>query len=669
MEIQGKKYSSFEQLLSLEWIETNGIGGYASSTVSGANSRRYHGLLVASLQPPVDRHVLLAKLDEAIVFAPLNETDDDLNRIDLGTNQYPGVIHPSGCSHLIKFEREIFPTFYYRINDVILKKTIASVAGENTTLVLYDVVEAPDSFTLTLLPLASARDFHTLSVSNDNIGTQYLFEDGIFRTLNYQGGAELFIAVPGSRFTEKQGWYYNFEYIIEQERGLDYHEDLYSHGYFSITLKQGDTLGVIISTENPEGREAVKLFDEEKQRREALVRNFRLNENLLKLALSSDQFIVRRGDKRTILAGYHWFSDWGRDTMISMPGLCFATGRFSTARDILSQFSENVSEGMLPNRFPEGGEAPEYNTMDATLWFFHAVHQYLLATNDESFLKTVFPILRDIMDWHYKGTRYNIKVDPKDELLFGGQKGVQLTWMDAKVGDWVVTPRIGKPVEINALWYNALCSMEAMALQLGNDAEATEYRDKAAKVAKSFNSKFWNKEKGYLYDYIDGEYKNSDLRPNQLYAISLPYPLLPKAKAKKVFEVVSENLFTSKGLRSLAPSHKDYRHAYVGDLWTRDGSYHQGTVWSFLLGAYIDALMMVKGTNGKSEAVKTVNKFFEHLKEAGVGTVSEIFDADPPHTPRGCIAQAWGVAEVLRVVWKYDLLPNTSKNGETNSTD
>ena len=372
--------------------------------------------------------------------------------------------------------------------------------------------------------------------------------------------------------------------------------------------------------------------------------------------MAADQFIVKRGDLNTIIAGYHWFADWGRDTMIALPGLCLTVGRVKEAKQILKQFAESVSEGMLPNRFPDYGEAPEYNTIDATLWFFHAIHEYYKSTEDKTFLKSIFSVLQEIIAWHYKGTRYNIKVDPDDELLGGGSEGVQLTWMDAKVGNWVVTPRRGKPVEINALWYNALCCMEVFAETLGQSEEAAQYKTKAARVLKSFNEKFWNEKQKCLYDYIDGNIKNEDLRPNQIYALSLSFPLLSGDRAKKVLQTITDNLLTSRGLRSLAGFHKEYRPAYGGDIWMRDGCYHQGTVWSFLLGPYVDALFYVKGEKGRAEALRLVKRFFDHLDEAGVGTVSEIFDADPPHTPRGCIAQAWGVGEVLRVILKYNIL-------------
>ncbi len=645
--------TNFDTVSKLEWLETNGIGGYASSTVSGAHTRRYHGLLVAAMHPPVGRTVIVSKLDETLIVG------DD--RFELSANQYPGAVHPEGFKHLTKFQRDLFPAFYYKAGGVELKKTIAQVHGENTTVIIYEVLKAKENSKMELLPLYACRDFHSTAHANESINQSYSFQEGVLHTTNYEGCPEILISVPGAEFHESKGWYYNVEFGIEQYRGLDFKEDLYTHGKFVVALTKGNKLGVIVSTEPVMGRDAIQLFEKETQRREALVKDFSQSEELKQLVFAADQFIVKRGELKTVIAGYHWFSDWGRDTMISLPGLCLATGRFEDAKNILKAFANSVSEGMLPNRFPDQGEAPEYNTFDATMWFFHAIYKYYQYTKDNLFIKSILPVLQDIMDWHYKGTRYNIHVDLTDELLYGGQEGVQLTWMDAKVGDWVVTPRKGKPVEINALWYNALSIMEVLLTEQGNTVEALNYKMKAKLVSNSFNTKFWNEEGGYLYDCIDGDFYDASIRPNQIYAISLPFPLLTDERAEKVFQLVKDNLFTPKGLRSLNPSHPDYKPVYGGDPLHRDGAYHQGTVWSFLLGAYIDALLLTTKSKGKAEAKKILKTFFNHLDEACIGSVSEIFDAEAPHTPRGCMAQAWGVAEVLRVVVEHNLLTSTKK--------
>jgi predicted glycogen debranching enzyme len=638
--------NNFETARSLEWIETNGLGGYASSTVSGAHSRRYHGLLVAAMHPPVGRTVLLSKLDETLKIGE--------ERYELSANQYPGAVAPKGFNFIKSFERDLFPVFEYEAGGVVLRKTLAAIHGENTTVILYEVVSARKKMEMELMPLCACRDYHSLSHANESIGQPYLFQDGVFRTVNYQGCPEIFISVPGSMFTEDKNWYYNFEYAVEQYRGLDFKEDLYTHGKFSVPLKKGDTLGIIISTDDPTGKDAIELFQTEKKRREQLIKGFGGNKNKQRLALAADQFVVKRGELKTVIAGYHWFADWGRDTMIALPGLCLTTKRYEDAKNILAAFAGSVSQGMLPNRFPDFGEQPEYNTIDATLWYFNAVYLYYKHTNDKDFIISLLPVLKDIIEWHYKGTRYNIHV-AEDNLIYGGQDGVQLTWMDAKVGDWVVTPRKGKVVEINALWYNALSIMAYLQKAHGNKNEADEMQRKALAVAMSFKQLFWNEAGHFLYDYVDGDYKNDDLRPNQLYAISLPFPLLTGDRAIKVFDKVTEYLLTPRGLRSVAPYFHDYRPVYGGGVWSRDGAYHQGTVWSFLIGAYIDSLIAIKGEDGKPEATRIINTILEHLDEAGVGTISEIFDAEAPHTSRGCMAQAWGVGEILRVMVEYDL--------------
>ncbi len=647
MKFTDQQLSDFENARSLEWLETNGLGGYASSTVLGAHTRRYHGLLVAAMNPPVGRTVLVSKLDETILVGE--------EKFELSANQYPGAVVPQGFKYLTSFERDLFPVFEYEADGVMLRKTIAAIHGENTTVILYEVILAKEKFAMELLPLYACRDYHSLAHANDSIGPQYLFEDGVFRTINYKGCPEIFISVPGSEFKESRDWYHNFEYSVEQYRGLDFKEDLYTHGKFSLSLKKGDKLGIILSIDDPTEKDAFKLFAKEKKRRELFLKPFSGNESIKRLALAADQFVVKRGDLNTVIAGYHWFSDWGRDTMIALPGLCLVTGRFSDAKNILKAFAESVSEGMLPNRFPDQGETPEYNTVDATLWFFHAIHQYYRYTSDKEFVVSLLPILKDIIEWHYKGTRYNIHVDTTG-LIYAGQEGVQLTWMDAKVGDWVVTPRMGKPVEINALWYNALCMMEEFLKINEESEEAKEYKLKANIARESFLKFFWFEEGGYLYDYINGE-SNKDLRPNQVYAISLPFPLIEGAQALMIMDKLKNSLLTPRGLRSLSPDHSEYKPHYGGDSWHRDGAYHQGTVWSFLLGPYIDALIKTKGNEAKEEATAILAKFFTHLDEAGVGTVSEIFDADAPHTSRGCIAQAWGVAEVLRVAVEHELFP------------
>jgi predicted glycogen debranching enzyme len=427
---------------------------------------------------------------------------------------------------------------------------------------------------------------------------------------------------------------------------------------FTRTLDKGDRFGVIASTGEVAGRDPFELVEKERARRKTVVEGVGAEDDLARtLMLAADTFIVRRGeDLRTIIAGYPWFSDWGRDTMIALPGVCLATGRHDDAKRILRAFARSVDGGMLPNRFPDGGEAPEYNTVDATLWFFVAAHRYLEATGDEAFvLEELLPVFDDIVAWHESGTRYGIRVD-EDGLLHAGEPGVQLTWMDAKVGDWVVTPRQGKAVEIQALWYNALSILAELRKRAGRAADAAALLSRAKQVKERFVAVFWNDDASCLYDVVDGDRKDASIRPNQIFALSLPYPMLPKDKARAVLAVIEAQLLTPYGLRSLSPEDPAYRGRYEGGPAERDAVYHQGAVWSWLLGPYADALVKTNGAIGKSKAKKAVDALAPHLLEEGLGTISEIFDGDAPHTPRGCPSQAWSVGEALRV-WKESVAP------------
>lgn len=645
-----------------EWIETNGLGGWSSSSVSGCNTRRYHGLLVAATRPPAERTSLVSKMDETVVSEGL--------RYELGVNEYPNhTIHPNGHQYLTRFTREFFPEWIYEVNGIVIRKTIGMIHGENTTILLYEVLKAGKPFELELLPLLSVRGYHSLMHANDAVNREAEFVDDTFKTRLYEGTPTIYINIPGGNYHHHPNWFLRFNYAIEQYRGLDFEEDLFNPGHFSIELKEGDKLGIILSTENPAGRDAIELLRGEKVRREELLPEPFNSSPAQLLTLAADQFIVKRGaNLKTIIAGYHWFTDWGRDTMISLPGLCLSTGRYEDAKKILAEFSHDVSMGMLPNRFQDNNEPPEYNNVDGTLWYFIAIFKYLNATGDKEFvLQDLLPVLKDIIDWHFKGTRYNIHVDD-DGLLYAGEKGQQLTWMDARIGTWVVTPRMGKPVEIEALWYNAL-KIFAELLRMNqqpNDAELVELS--AQKTRQSFDNLFWNEEGKYLYDVIDENGKpDASLRPNQLFAISLPFPLLEDQKAESVLKIIEEKLYTPVGLRSLPPEDVHYIHQYGGDTWHRDSAYHEGTVWSWLLGPYVDAIMSVPGfigldgISGREKAMKIIENFSYHLNEGGIGTVSEIFDADAPHHPRGCMAQAWGVAEILRVIKEHDLFRGNEK--------
>jgi predicted glycogen debranching enzyme len=633
--------ADLSQAVAREWLETNGLGGWASSTLAGAHSRRYHGLLVVATRPPVGRMVLLSKLDETLVL--------DSGSMELGCNLYPGAVHPQGYHHLKGFALDPFPTFTYETEGWALRKTLAMVHGEHTLVLCYELLRAPGPVQLEFRPFFAGRDYHHLTRANPHIQPEARFEHEVLRFQAYEGQPEVHLLVPGGHYAPVPDWYYNHLYPREAARGLDYSEDLFTCGILRCPLEVGKPLTLIASTLDPRGRDGLALMKAEAQRRAGLATSS--DPLICQLSVAADQFLVRRGDRRhSLVAGYHWFTDWGRDTMISLPGLCLVTGRHAEARSILQAFAEHQSQGMIPNRFPDAGEEPEYNTVDATLWFFVAVYKYLRYTGDQEFVRQqMWPALQEIIDWHQRGTRYQIRVD-QDGLLSAGEPGVQLTWMDAKVGDWVVTPRQGKAVEINALWYNALRIMEELAGVFGGPGQ--EYGALADQVAARFGELFWNEEQGFLYDVVDNDACDPSLRPNQLLALSLPFPLLDGERANQVLAVVERDLLTPYGLRSLAPGEPGYRPRCEGPPWERDGAYHQGTVWAWPLGPYITALVRLHGEEGRTRAREWIAGFQAHLSEAGVGTLSEIFDAEPPFVSRGCIAQAWSVAELLRAYYE-----------------
>jgi len=643
--INQKEISDFSKSSKLEWIETNGVGGYASSTIIGLNSRRYHGLLVSANNPPVEREVIVSKLDEAIVLK---------NKFyELSVNQFPGNVSPKGYQYLVEFKKDLFPEFIYKVDSVKIKKTIAAISERNTTVIIYEVLEAIEEFEIQLTPFIAMRDFHSLRKADVNLQAEYSFKNNLLK-LNLQNRpTTLFASINKGEFTSCPDWYYNFEYLEELNRGLDYREDLFKPGFFKTSVNKGDKIIVTLSS-IPILRDGLYLFEKEKYRREKIVADSKNNTILKQLLLAADQFIVKRKESgKTIIAGYHWFSDWGRDTMISLPGLTLSTKRFNDAQSILETFAAAVDKGMIPNRFPDYGESPEYNTVDASLWFIIAIKKYLDASNDFYFVReTLYPIVKNIISWHEKGTRHNIYED-YDGLLYSGEPGVQLTWMDAKIGDWVVTPRQGKAVEINALWYNVLHIAAYLSNVFNKKTCEAYYKKKANKVFKNFNETFWNEEGGYLFDYVDDDYKDSSFRPNQIYAISLPYKLLGSEKAKLIVDKVYENLYTPFGLRSLSPNNENYKPIYTGDQYLRDSAYHQGTVWSFLLGAFADAIEFAYPKENEVRIKKIIENFILHISNAGLGTVSEIFDGNFPHNSKGCIAQAWGVAEFLRIYQKY----------------
>ena len=627
--------------LTREWVETNGIGGFSSSTVAGLNTRRYHGLLVAATKPPVGRFVLLSKLEETLLI--------NGRCYELSSNQYPGVIHPQGFNYQTGFRLDPFPRFTYEIEGVRLEKSVFMVQGENTTVVQYEVEHNNRDIKLVVRPLIAFRDYHGTTHENSALNPHIEIEPGQVRFKPYGDLPTLHLAHDPAGIDPNGFWYRNFQYAIEQERGLDFAEDLFSPCALTFDLNATKKISIIASTERHQITKADRYRETEIERRSAI--NPHANELPCLLRTAADQFIAARQKGETVIAGYHWFADWGRDTMIALPGLTLVNGRPDIAKDILAEFATHVDQGMLPNRFPDAGEAPEYNTVDATLWFFEAVRSFVQYTGDYEFVRTnLYSVLRDIVEWHVKGTRYGIHVD-EDGLLFSGAPSVQLTWMDAKVGDWVVTPRQGKPVEIQALWYNALRVMEDLAGRFKEPGAKQEYGAMANKARASFNALFWNEQAGCLYDVVNGDTRDASIRPNQVLAISLTHTMVAKDRAVSILSVIERELLTPRGLRTLSPSDPNYIGRYEGAPGTRDGAYHQGTVWPWLMGPYITAYVKVSGRKaGRRFAAMWLENFQQHLYEACLGQVSEIFDGDAPHSPRGCVAQAWSVAELLRAM-------------------
>lgn len=645
----------FDQAIEREWLVTNGLGGYASGTVGEVNTRRYHGLLMAALAPPAERTLLVAKIDVWVRYGG--------GTYPLFSNEYTdGTIDPHGSRWLESFHLERgMPVWRYAFADALIEKRVLMKPGRNITYLHLSVPRAGDSLQMELIPLCTYRDYHSHGHGGWDLGVAEI-PDG-FEVNAFTGAHSYRVTCKDAEFHRDPAWYWNFRHRAESARGLDDTEDLFCPGRFVLRLEEGQSATVVMSADAAETETFVTVQAQVRAGHDALLEALpgEAPDWIRQLVLASDQFIVerRRGGKAqgaTVIAGYPWFGDWGRDTMIALPGLALVTRRYGVAASILCTFAAHASDGMLPNRFPDhaDGQPLEYNTVDATLWYFHAVYQYIKHTGDRLFLKELYPLLTDIIEWHRRGTRYGIKVDPRDGLLAAGEEGVQLTWMDAKVGDWVVTPRIGKAVEVNALWYNALLIMAELAVKLGKKRQANDYRSAADSVRSSFG-RFWNDRRGCLYDVIDGPEGGIDadgrrydarLRPNQIFAVSLPFSPLAVARQKAVVDICAKTLLTSYGLRSLAPGDGGYVPHYTGGPSQRDAAYHQGTVWAWLIGPFVDAHFRVYRDRGK--AMSFLEPMGRHLTEACLGTVSEIFDGEPPHTPRGCYAQAWSVAEVLR---------------------
>lgn len=710
------EWSSFDRGIEREWLLTNGIGGFASSSIIGANSRRYHGLLVASLEPPVERHLILSQLHETVV---INGEETSLSSFSTGSYINTGYLFQAS------FELEPLPVFTYSFRDILIEKTVALVYGENTAVINYRIRTGSDDVEVKVAPLVNFRDYHGDSSKHYMGFTQ---KPGRGHTVIQPNGTDIRILIGCSssgcssngsnrnssgsggsssgnvgnnssisnsnnsisiRYEAVDGcWFEGMYYPVERERGLHAFEDHYIPGIFTIGANAGsDTSFCFVCTVGREdsgssagqtegtfgqerwytdghagwragryleagyGREAIEA---EKKRIGSLTAGCR-DDFHRALARSADHFIVYRRStgSKTIIAGYPWFTDWGRDTMISLPGLTLATGRYDDAADILVTYSRYVRQGLVPNMFPDGGGEPAYNTVDAALWYFEAIFAYLKKTGNTDLIKTrLYDSMLQIIDSYINGTLHGIRMD-EDMLITAGNENTQLTWMDAKAGDTVFTPRHGKAVEINALWYNALKVMEHVSEMLGYDPG--RYGRIADGVKNSFSRAFWYEEGGYLYDVVNGETRDRRVRPNQVLAVSLSHPVIDGPMARQVVEKVWKELYTAYGLRTLSRGSEEYRGRYAGDVFQRDSAYHQGTVWPWLIGHFITAFSRAFGSEPvyADMPAKFIEPFIDHLRHACLGNISEIFDGDEPLIPRGCIAQAWSVAEVLRAYTEH----------------
>lgn len=636
--------------LRREWLVTNGLGGYASGSLAGVATRRYHGLLVAALEPPVGRTVLVGGTVEWATYRG--------QRYALSTHEYAdGTVDPQGYRHLESFALEgMLPVWLFALGDALLERRVWMAHGQNTSYLGYRLLRGSAPLELEVAPLVTYRDFHSLR-SGQSWRPQVETHGRALQIELSPGAPPLTIGADRGVAEAGGDWYWGFQHRAERERGLDDRSDFFATGVLRITLEPHAAAAVTMSVEpTPPAPEAALAAARERQT--VLIQRAGAEGEptpVQQLVLAADQFIVERRDEAgapgtTVIAGYHWFNDWGRDTMIALPGLTLSTGRATEAAQILRTFARYLDRGLLPNNFPDcAGSLPGYNTVDATLWYVLAIRSYDDVTGDRCLADDLLPVLREIVEWHRRGTRHGIKVDPADGLLRAGEPGVQLTWMDAKVGEWVVTPRTGKPVEINALWYNALRALAGF-LERRADPTAAVYAGLAEQARRSFQDRFWDAARGYLADVVDGpDGDDWSLRPNQIFAVALPEPLIEGIEASAVVERVGAELLTSYGLRSLAPGQPGYQGNYGGDPARRDGAYHQGPVWGWLLGPFTEAYARVTGD--RAGALRLLEPIADHLADAGMGSVSEIFAGDPPHAPHGVIAQAWSVAEVLRV-WR-----------------
>jgi predicted glycogen debranching enzyme len=633
-----------------EWLVTNGLGGYACGTVAGTLTRRYHGLLMAALPPPWNRTLLVSRIDEVVEY--------DGQSYPLSANRWSdGAVDPSGYRHIERFRLEgTTPVWTFACADALLEKRIWMEHGANTTYVQYTVVRARSPLRLVAKVLANWRGYDCLTHASEGF-IDVRSVDGGLRVQALPEAPPYYLCSAEATVEPAHTWYRNYELAAERLRGLDHQEDHLHAGTFQSELKTGDSTTIIFCTDPEACKNGTRAREARIQIEHTLLEQAARAHPVMtkspdwikQLILAADIFVISRPfadypECSSVIAGYPWFGEWGRDTMIGLPGLLLATGRAKLAANVLRTYAGFVNKGMLPNRIPDAGEGAEYNTVDAALWFFEAARQYYAATQDLSLIRDILPALEQIIDAYTHGTRYNIHVDSSDGLLYAGEPGVQLTWMDSKIGDWVVTPRVGKPVEVNALWLNALSTQAKFAEALGSST--SPYTALAAQARQGFQ-RFWNSEANCCFDVIDGPDGNdASVRPNQIFAVALEESALTAEQQRAVVDICQRELLTSFGLRSLSPRAPQYRGHYEGDQGQRDSAYHQGTVWGWLIGPFVHAFLRVTGD--REQALTFLAPFENHLKIHGLGTASEIFDGDPPFTPQGCFAQAWTVAELLR---------------------
>lgn len=645
---------------SREWLVTNGLGGYASGTVAGLLTRRYHGLLMAALKPPLGRTLLLAKIDETVEYDGIYPENGRYYPLHL--NRWSnGTVEANGHRHINRFHLEgTTPVWTFGIANALLEKRIWMEQEANTTYIQYRLTRATGPLSFEAKVFINYRDYHSTTIYNDWYPDVSDLANGIGLTM-FEGATPFYLLSDRADILPQFDWYEDFLLSKEEERGQsDIEEDHIYAAQIRTILRPGESLTLVASTEPTADIDGEAAYARRRGYEQELLNQVRkahlwaVPEPIGQLVLAADQFLVQKpveGEEngRSIIAGYHWSSDWSRDTMLALPGLTLATGRTDVAAAILRTYTHFLDQGMLPNHFPDATNGdPEYDSVDASLWYIEAMRAYYAATSDENLLRHLYPVLADIISWYQRGTRFGIRMDAADGLIYAGEAGHRLTWMDIKIDDRVVTPRIGKPIEVNALWYNALGIMADFAQQLGEDA--TPYLQLSRRVAQGFQ-RFWNAPLGYCYDVVDTPdvlAKNDGrLRPNQLLAVSLPHSPLTPEQQRSVVDACARHLLSAHGLRTLSPDDKDYAGHYQGNPTERDGAYHQGTVWSWLLGPFISAHIRVY--QDLEQARTYLTSVVHHLTDHGVGSISEIFDGDPPFTPRGCIAKATSVAEVLRV--------------------